>query len=279
MAVAKMTDKERLAAGAAEIRKAEYNLLDEKPFTEKELKSTRDIKEVMRERVIILDAHLGLKLSPQTTPAENLQILDYVVQMGDHVQFMIGDVINDGDWRWGKKYIDAMNRTGRSYGGLRNIASIARKIPIQCRKAELSFSAHRPLALLDDLPIATDSVTVMKEVLNEAFTEAKTKGEPPSEADLREKVEKLLPPKKAKKPTSGNGKNGKPKPAVAPYEPSEKEEAELDNFMDALEDAEAAGRTIKAVLLKINKERKREFAKGLDWLCGLLTDIEKSTGY
>jgi hypothetical protein len=209
MAVTRMTDKGRLAAGAAEIRKAEANLLDEKPFTNSELKPVRDVKEVLHDRVKILDGHLGVKLSPQTTPAENLQILDYVVQMGDHVQFMIGDVINDGDWRWGKKYIDALNRTGRSRGGLKNIASIARRIPIRCRKVELSFSAHRPLAVLADAPNVTDSVTIMEKVLSEAVTEAKSgKGELSSEADLREKVKKLLPPKKANKSSASSGKNG-----------------------------------------------------------------------
>jgi hypothetical protein len=280
MGQARMTDKEKLAAGAAEIRKAEARAENEKPFSEKELKPTRDIKEVLHDRVKILDGHLGLKLSPGTTPAENLQVLDYVVQMGDHVQFMIGDVINEGQWRWGeKKYNNAVNRTGRSSGNLRNIASIARRIPIQCRKAELSFSAHRPLAVLADSPIVTDSVTIMKEVLNEAVAQSKSgKSELSSEAAVREKVKKLLPPKKVKKPTAGPGKNGiKPAAAARSYEPSEEEEAKLDNFMDALEDAEAAGRLIKAVLLKIAIKRKREFSGALEWLCGLQTDLAKTT--
>jgi hypothetical protein len=213
MAVAKMTDKGRLAAGAAEIRKAEANLLDEKPFTNSELKPVRDIKEVLHDRVKILDGHLGVKLSPQTTPAENLQILDYVVQMGDHVQFMIGDVINDGDWRWGRKYMDVLNRTGRSGGNLRNIASIARRIPIRCRKVELSFSAHRPLAILADAPNVTDSVTIMEKVLNEAVAEAKSgKGELSSEAD-EQSVNEPGPP--VRQPPDQVGS-----PLLVPYNPN-----------------------------------------------------------
>jgi hypothetical protein len=283
MAVAKMTDKEKLAAGAAEIRKAEAQAADDKPFTEKELKPTREIKEVLRDRVTVLDAHLGLKLSPHTTPAENLQILDHVVQMGDHVQFLIGDVINEGQWRWGeKKYNDAMNRTGRSRGNLWNIASIARRIPFKFRKAELSFSAHRPVAVLADLPEKgnlTESVKSLEKVLNEAVTRIKTDGEPPSEADLRQKVKELLPPKAKKPVPRSRDKNGKARPDEEPYEPTDTEEAKLDNFMDALEDAESAGREIKAVLLKISNKRKREFTKAIEWLCGLGTEIEKSTGY
>jgi hypothetical protein len=150
------------------------------------------------------------------------------------------------------------------------------------------------VAVLADAPNVPESGTIIEKVLNEAVKDGKGgKGELSSEADLREKVKKLLPPKKAKKATSGSGKNGikpatsadlpglgkSPAPAARSYEPSEDEEAKLDIFMDALEDAEGAGREIKAVLLKLDNKRKREFSKGLEWLCGLLTDIKNSTGY
>ena len=149
-------DKAKLAGGAAAIRKAEKERDNQKPFTQKELTPTRDVKEVWRDRVAVLDGHIGLKLKPETTPAENLQVLDYVVQLGDHVQFMIGDVLNDGDFRWSDKYKDAVSRTGRGRGNLWNIASIARKIPAKYRKTALSFSAHRPVATL------TESVKIEK---------------------------------------------------------------------------------------------------------------------
>lgn len=267
MAVA--TIKDKLAAGAAEIRKAEAQAADEKPFSEKELKPTRDIKEVMRERVTVLDNHIGLKLSPQTTPAENLQILDHVVQMGDHVQFMIGDVINDGEYRWGKKkYEDALNRTNRARRTLQEYARTSLVIPHNKRIMTLPFSHHAAIAKLNGSP-----------KLDEALGQlAKSKDEV-QVADVRSIVKKLAPPK-VRKPTSGKSKKkGKVKPAAPPYEPSEEEEAKLDNFMDALEDAEAAGRSIKSVLLKLNNKRKREFEKGLEWLCGLLTEVQKTTGY
>src|SRR5437660_4379553 len=104
-------DKAKLAAGAVEIRKAQKLVAMPSPVVIPE--STRPIKEILRERVKILPGHIGIKLADDTPIEESLRVLDWTTTLADHVGFMIGDVLNFGEAKWGEKYTQALAQTGR----------------------------------------------------------------------------------------------------------------------------------------------------------------------
>jgi len=69
--------------------------------------------------------------------------------MSDHVDFMIGDVLNLGHAKWGDKYTAAVNRTRRARSPLKNYAWVVSQIPPNERIAALSFSHHKEIASLE----------------------------------------------------------------------------------------------------------------------------------
>ena len=66
--------------------------------------STRPIQDIIRDRVTVLPGHIGLEIADNTPIEESLLILDWTMQMSDHVGFMIGDVLNFSEKKWGDKY-------------------------------------------------------------------------------------------------------------------------------------------------------------------------------
>jgi len=184
--------KAKLAKGAAKIREAETEAATSKPIGDKALTPTRDIKAVLKDRVKFLPGHTGLTLDDDTSLAECLQVLEWAVALGNHIQFLIGDVINFGFVKWGNKYQQAMEQTGRAVNTLAHYASVARRIPARQRKAVLSFAHHREIVIIgDDAKI--------EDLLNEAATQAEN-GKPPSVIELRRIVQQL---------TAGSGKQAK----------------------------------------------------------------------
>lgn len=156
----------------------------------KDLEPTRPIQAVLKDRVTFLDDYIGLKLHEDTTLPESLQIVGYMVELGEHVQFLIGDAINFGYTKWGDKYKHAMWQTGRANSTLRQYASVAQRIPAQRRKASLSFWHHEVIVRMSE-QIAVDKL------LSEAAAQAE-KGEPPSVKQLRDTVAERMPAAKAK---------------------------------------------------------------------------------
>jgi hypothetical protein len=70
----------------------------------------------------------------------------------DWTAWVVGDwlVFGEDKWKGKDRYAQARALTNRSYGGLRNLASVARKIPRSKRRASLSWSHHRLVASFDD---------------------------------------------------------------------------------------------------------------------------------
>jgi hypothetical protein len=68
----------------------------------------------------------------------------------DWTAWLLGDWLVFGEERWPDRYAQAAALTGRSYGGLRNLAWVARKIPARRRRESLSWSHHRVVAGLDE---------------------------------------------------------------------------------------------------------------------------------
>src|SRR5258708_18531414 len=64
------------------------------------------------------------------------------------VQFWIGDWLNFGENAWGKKYEEALEKTGLDYQTLRDYKWVARAVPLSLRKDKLSFYHHKEVANL-----------------------------------------------------------------------------------------------------------------------------------
>lgn len=65
------------------------------------------------------------------------------------VAWWIGDLLNYGESRYGEKYNQAIEMTGRSVSTLRNWLWVAKQFPPETRRDTLSWSIHRELAPLD----------------------------------------------------------------------------------------------------------------------------------
>ncbi len=210
---------EKLAKGAAAIKKAKAAAEKNKPLDIKE--STRSINDILADRVTVLPGSVGVILDKKTPLEESLRLLDYFGTFSDHVGFMIGDVLNFGNHAYGEKYQRALNQTGRAYSTLAGYAEAARRIPAKERIAALSYTHHRELLRLGD----AGKITSMLKTLG---ADAK-KGKVMPVSELRDKVKKLAPRKKAKK-----SKNGADKPEEPAYTPTAEEQAAIDSGEEAL---------------------------------------------
>jgi hypothetical protein len=271
--VSKKSDKRRLDEGAAKIRKAEKEAKegsagsatwqDPKPENGKGKKakkvaapaepvvipeSTRDIKEILADRVIMLPGSIGLRIADNTPIEESLRVLDWATTMSNHVGFMIGDILAFGAAKWGEKYKAAVNQTGRAYSTLKGYLETARRIPQANRVAALTFSHHREILRIgDDEKIAT----VLKEVGAQA-----EKGLAPSTREVREKVKKLKPKKskKAKSIGADTKRKKKSKPEPPPYEPSADEQDLMDEVETAVGQLDELLK--KSIILKTGEQGK-----------------------
>jgi hypothetical protein len=91
--------------------------------------STRPIQDIVRDHVTVLPNHIGLKLADNTPIEESLRILDWATTLSEQCGFMVGDVANFGQTKWGEKYTEALNQTGRASDILRYCASMSAVIP------------------------------------------------------------------------------------------------------------------------------------------------------
>jgi hypothetical protein len=270
-------DEARLAKGAKEIEKAKKQAEQVKAATVGPLaipKCPRPIQEILRDRVKVFDGHIGLKIADDTTIEESLVILDWATGMSNHVGFMIGDVINFGRSKWGEKYNQALNQTGRAYSTLAHYASVAARITPDKRHGALSFDHHRTILTLGD---AAKIATVLKEVGEQA-----EKGHAPTTKELRIKVQQLTPRKvkKLKTVTSGKGKR-KAKPEPPPYEPDAAEQSKLDfveNTAKELAQAIKDGEVFK-IGGKLDNTEKRRWLNFLQPVVDFYKALERVTGY
>lgn len=78
--------------------------------------------------------------------------------LGRACQFIIGDLINHANGRWGEKYERWMETTGLSYDQLSRSASVCRSIPISERNPSISYGHYKILA-----PLPADDRKVWEE--------------------------------------------------------------------------------------------------------------------
>lgn len=236
----KANRNKQLEEGAKKIRKAR---VEAGPLQLTE--SDRPIQDILRERVTILPESIGLELADDTPIEESLRVLDWANTMNNHVGFMIGDVLNFGKAKFGEKYQQALNITGRAYSTLAGYAEAAKHIPKDKRVAALSFSHHREILRIgDDAKI--------DKVLKEAEQKAKD-GRPFTSKELRVKIAKLIPKKK-------KGKAKTKRKSEPPYEPNAEEQAKIDEFEESLNGTLGLlTKGVKDVLLKVDNKVKRRF--------------------
>jgi hypothetical protein len=277
----KKSGKDALAEGAAEIKKAEQEQADAEPLVLQKL--DRPVEEVIRDRVTLYPGSLGLELSPDTTIEESLAVLDYTTTLSDHVGFMIGDVLNFGETKWGTKYAVALNQTGRALSTLKGYAEAARRIPADKRQASLSFSQHREILRLPDEKMAK----VLAEVgatAEKAKSDTSGKVKAPTVAELRVKIQKLTPKKvKApKKASSGKGKKGGKKAVeVPPYEPTAEEQSKLDEAEEAIEKAADSVKSAKLyqIVGRLDNKEKKRWLELTQPLVDFFNAVDRVTGY
>lgn len=75
----------------------------------------------------------------------------FIQEAEKSVQFWIGDWLNFGEKAWGKKYQEALEKTGLDYQTLRDYKWVASSVPLSLRNDKLSFHHHREVASLPPL--------------------------------------------------------------------------------------------------------------------------------
>lgn len=74
--------------------------------------------------------------------------LEFVQKSQQAVHFWLGDILNWGSQSFGEKYSQAVEVTGFDIGTLQNDCYVSKAIPIENRRAELSFEHHKVIAKL-----------------------------------------------------------------------------------------------------------------------------------
>ena len=88
----------------------------------------------------------GLHLPPDL-PWEQYESLAVMFgQLHRTSSWLIGDLLNFGEKRYGEKYVQAASLTGLSEHTCMNIASVCKYVPYSRRRDELSFSIHAEVA-------------------------------------------------------------------------------------------------------------------------------------
>jgi hypothetical protein len=87
-------------------------------------------------------------------------------RMGAAMPFLIGDLLVWGEDKFGEKYSQAITDTGLGKQTLANYASICRRIPMEVRREDVSFSHHGEVAAL---PIP-EQKRLLEEVANQGWT-------------------------------------------------------------------------------------------------------------
>ena len=170
-------DKAALAKGADAIKKTKAVAVV------KLAKSTRSIEDILREHTTMAAGNVGVTLSDDIPLEEALRVLDYWTNFHEHVGFIIGDIINYGECRWGEKYTAAMEQTGRAKPTLKTYASVALRIPVEHRQPALGFEHHREILKLGDRSDGATFVPALREAAEQA-----EKGQAPTVKELRDTV-------------------------------------------------------------------------------------------
>jgi hypothetical protein len=277
--MATKADKDKLAKGAAAIRKADAERkkknkktppADQLPALPDVTASERPIGELLTERVQIDTTHLSVTLSKETPFGEYLPIFDYFRDTAEHAGFMLGDIINQGKAIYGATYEGIMAKTGRAKQTLEIYATTSAHVPANIREPALTFTHHREVAAIPD---KKDQIALLKDAKKNKW----------SVSELRAAAKPKKPKKEPRKPKANANprKTKKGKPAPPPYEPSADETAQVDAALEALRgtDAEHLTAGFKTLAIKLSNKTKKEISAALAPYAELKKAIDDKTGY
>lgn len=98
-------------------------------------------------------AGCGLTLPNSLTFERWSQLGAFLITAENNVQWWLGDWLNYGERRWGDKYKEALQVTGRPYGTLRNYKSIASTFDLSRRRDKLTWNHHATVAASENADI------------------------------------------------------------------------------------------------------------------------------
>jgi hypothetical protein len=76
-------------------------------------------------------------------------LMETLSKMDTAFQFALGDALNYGQSRYGERYAQAIECTGKEYQSLANYAWVSKSVPPDVRVAGLSWTHHRLVARLE----------------------------------------------------------------------------------------------------------------------------------
>jgi hypothetical protein len=76
-------------------------------------------------------------------------LMETLSKMDTAFQFALGDALNYGQSRYGERYAQAIECTGKEYQSLANYAWVSKAVPGEVRVAGLSWTHHRLVARLE----------------------------------------------------------------------------------------------------------------------------------
>ena len=91
----------------------------------------------------------GLTITRDISFDEWVDLMQTLVRLETAFQFAIGDALIYGETAYGEKYSQAMDATGLSYQSLANMVWVCRKVPMQNRRDDISWTHHRVVASVD----------------------------------------------------------------------------------------------------------------------------------
>lgn len=90
----------------------------------------------------------GLQISGELLPDEWLSVFELIRRVQSGIQWIIGDWLVYGEENLGKTYNELAQITHYSEKTLRNLAAVARAVPMSRRRDTLSFGHHAAIAAL-----------------------------------------------------------------------------------------------------------------------------------
>lgn len=91
---------------------------------------------------------VGLEISGELLPDEWFSVFKFIRRVQSGIQWIIGDWLVYGEEKLGKTYPELAQITHYSEKTLRNLAAVARAVPMSRRRDTLSFGHHAAIAAL-----------------------------------------------------------------------------------------------------------------------------------
>lgn len=92
--------------------------------------------------------NVGVIIDDSITELEWAEAVEYCEKVDKGLQWIIGELLNFGEKKKYRRYVELMSKTNYQYKTLRNIQSISNKVEMSRRRDTLTFSHHAEVASL-----------------------------------------------------------------------------------------------------------------------------------